>query len=249
MKLSASLNMRVEVPQDEAMPRLTTYLFRRDAQLSETMYLTLQRIDDPTSLNFASFGCSDGSEIDSWLAHLNQACDNRGTTATGYDNNNEVLQRARQGKHVLATPWRTDSDWPLRFNEEVGLLSKWGFNVSKPSNGEAAYGTEVDAGPVRDGHTVSFQEQDITKPISGEPVDVAIVNNVLPHLDYQEVTQIIQNVASVLKENGILNLGLGGFANMSAPEIQSVERLLRKNFNLKPLLTTYGGDPVIFGRS
>jgi len=244
--------IEVEVPAwgDEAHKSPYTELFRIGTYLPEGYRLAMARKGSvDLTVDFAA--CSDGSEMDGFLAQYNRDGYQGVIEATGYDFNEGVLQAARTGVHTVVGEKIASA---ARYEE---VLTRFGFKVEdSPEVGEVVpngAGMEnaprkiklltADAAPVREGHRIRFVHHDLLEPLAVEGErDLVFANNLLYHLSDEQAARVIRNLGVTLAEHGILSLGLH-----VTPENQAV---LKEELGLEPVFTDYSGTvPVMFGRA
>lgn len=228
---------RLEIPQ-------VTYLFRRDAYLSEALRTAAARAGDPSVLRIASIACSTGAEVDSLLALYNDSDAEGRVAITGFDASPPVIEEAEKGVYTLKEP-QFDLLTP---SMAANALRAMGFDVSPVpyESGEFQFAhVKADAAPVRAGHDVRFVEHDALEPLPGvQDVDLALANNILYHVAEDKAVRIARNMADVLTDRGVLSFGTG----LLGPKVISpVADMLEEEFDLRRLEID-GNGPEMYAR-
>lgn len=186
-----------------------TKLFRTECLLSECLEAVYDRADGG-ELSAVSAGCSNGAEADSLLAVHDSSDYDGGLSVTGYDVNPLAIEKARAGQYFVLADYEK-----YRLSEEAKLaLTALGFDCDFDNTHtfDAPVGTadfhKVESGSVREGHEVKFEVRDVS---AGQPpatdVNLVLANNMLYHLEPEVATDVVNNLASLLSNNGVLSMG------------------------------------------
>ncbi len=235
----------VELEVAHAYPPMITGFFRGGSYLPLAFKFATDRAGEEPDLSLASVGCSNGAEVDSLLALYNRSGREGIVTATGYDVNPVAIRAAEQG-YYRALDWETKLELP-----QEGALKPYGFATGYEQKGRFVprFRLEVDAQPVRSGHTVNFVEHDGAEPLPVEgTADLVLANNILYHLTDERAARILYNMGRALSDRGVLALGNGTFAADSPLRTQPLVNMLKREFDLEPVFTNASETPIIFAR-
>lgn len=187
---------------------MITHLFRQGTCLPEVLQQAYERNGDSTDLTVVSAGCSIGAELDSVLA-LHAKSEHGGSLkARGYDINPLAIRHARRGLYRVNGSYSPEEMPPIQATlDEYGFASSVIALSPESHTFGAVRALEVEAAPVRSGQDVAFGPHDIREdPPQDELVDLALVNNVLYHLQPSEALRVVVNLASILSDQGVLSL-------------------------------------------
>lgn len=229
--------------QDGQTSTFTGY-FRVGWYLTEALEAAIAR-KGSADVSFRSAPSSIGTELDNFLAEYNAAGHTGRVEARGYDANPAAVAAAIQGRHtVIGRPHTGVQD------RYAAALRRFGFGVEllpePEGSDEAPDGDKqplliADAGPVRAGHSVDFEERNILEPLPEGEADLIMATNFLYYLDDEEEARAVRSLGGGLADHGVLNLGL----HVREP----TRRQLEQEFDLMPIFSPYGElHPVLFGR-
>jgi chemotaxis methyl-accepting protein methylase len=255
---------------DTCIPERTA-LFRQSSHLPVALSHVANRVTGEGDVSVLSAGCSTGAEADSVMALYGKMRFGGHLAVTGLDKNPIAVARARRGLH-----WIPEAEEGIELEELKASLEAFGFGFTD----DAALDSEgvhdyigvreftaryhrVDANPVRKENTVSFMQRDLAKELHVDRSDLILANNILYYHQAESASQIICNLASLLKENGVLSIGENTAGN---PErvymgryfghrdvtfhdwISRTARLLKTEFQLEPIETDSFNLPTMFAR-
>ncbi len=233
-----------------------TMLFREDCVLEEALQQLYKSNPESSPLSVVSAGCSVGAEADSLIALHSQSGFGGRLAVTGFDISPVAVKAANTGRYFLPASVAQDEDV---FAKTRSTLTDYGFtpdfhnihrspDLYRGTRSSRGY-YQIGATSLRAGHEVVFTEHDLAEeaPLKGT-AHLVVANNVLYHLSPERATRALQNIATILTQNGVLNLGDITLSERTSPWVERNVELLEEEFNLKPIVFGPIDQPVMFAR-
>jgi len=273
--------VKVRLPDIVPAPPITSYtmLFRPDCRLPQALEVMHER----GGRTVVSAPCSAGPEVDSFLALHNKSGFAGSLAITGFDIVPESIRQARGATYFLER-----DDCEDRMPALEGMLKSYGFRTdfkTAHSVRDEAHETlmrdlypdgdqiesrggefyQISSAPVREGHEVEFIEHDLREPLpmAEGTADLVLANNLFYHLNLEDASKVLHNLAVVLSERGVLSIedhgepksvmmypkGFGADPVLHKDWIKMAANTLSSEFGLQTIGTDKFGIPVMFGRN